>query len=116
MEALTTRDPRDRLPSKPQKFTRTHRSCVRPTGQPWVQEYPTIRDHSESGTGPTVALAPVPTAGSLTGKRTAGSAPARGTGDREVTDLGAAEGFRVGDGGAVRRAVGAAAALVAFVV
>lgn len=39
-----------------------------------------MRRHSASGTGVTTALAPRPSAGRFRGKRTAGSAPARGTG------------------------------------
>src|SRR6476661_10586755 len=39
-----------------------------------------MRSHTLSGTGPTVALAPAPTAARFAGKRTAGSAPERGTG------------------------------------
>src|SRR6476620_1743466 len=46
-------------------------------------------DHAESGTAPTGAVPPAPTAGSLVGNRTAGSAPDRGTGGNEVTGCGA---------------------------
>jgi hypothetical protein len=46
----------------------------------------------------TFALAPAPTAGGLFGKRTAGPAPARGTGARRSSDD---EGLGAGDGVAV---------------
>src|SRR6478672_10000164 len=39
-----------------------------------------MRDQTVSGTLPTRAFAPAPTAAALAGKRTRGSAPARGTG------------------------------------
>jgi hypothetical protein len=39
-----------------------------------------MRSHTLSGTGSAVALAPAPTAARFAGKRTAGSAPERGTG------------------------------------
>ena len=39
-----------------------------------------MRAHTESGTGPVLALAPEPTAAWFVGKRMCGSAPARGTG------------------------------------
>ncbi|GAB3073551.1 hypothetical protein GCM10027080_15970 [Pedococcus soli] len=47
---------------------------------------------------PTDALAPEPTAGSLRGNRTEGSAPARGTGPSAVTGFGALTGVDVDDG------------------
>lgn len=60
-----------------------------------------------------MALAPVPTAGGLSGKRTVGSAPARGTGARRSGD-----GEALGDGDRVlvaRDADGALVVLVALV-
>ena len=46
IEALTTSEPRDRLPSNPQKLTRTQRSWERPTGQPGR---PRVPDHPLPG-------------------------------------------------------------------
>ncbi len=101
MDALTTMLPRERLPSNPQKLTRTQRSCDRPTGQPEVHETPTIRFHAASGIAEIVALAPAPCAASLTGKRTVGSAPARGTTGSRV-----GSGLDVGDAARLVPAVG----------
>jgi hypothetical protein len=96
------------LPSKPQKFTVTYRRLERPTGQPDVQEYPTIRFHTESGTDETTACAPLPWAGGFAGKRTVGCGPVAATaasavGALECFVVGLAflAGFELGDGAGV---------------
>lgn len=61
-----------------------------------------MRAHTESGTGPVLALAPEPTAAWFVGKRRCGSAPARGTGASLVLAGGVA---CVGDGVLRRDAV-----------
>ena len=54
-----------------------------------------MRAHTASGTGPTLAFAPPPTAAWFAGNRVRGSAPACGTGASLVLAGGVA---RVGDG------------------
>src|SRR5680860_1286805 len=63
-----------------------------------------MRAHTASGTGPTLAFAPPPTAAWFAGNRVRGSAPACGTGASLVLAGGVA---RVGRQGPVWRRVGA---------
>jgi hypothetical protein len=71
--------------------------------------------HTLSGIAATVAFAPEPTAGAFRGKRTAGSAPARGTGARLVPGVGATVVCRVAGAGGVVAFVGVAGGVVVVV-